>query len=172
MTVAMADGGERELAFDRCLIATGASADVPPIPGLQAISYWDTTAALASDTIPPRLAVIGSSVVALELAPAEALSNLIDNAIRYTPAGGRVTVEVTAEPAAVRVADSGPGIPDDERALVFQRFVRGRRATGEGSGLGLAIVRDIADLHGVPVTVGINPWGGAVATLRFVRGGG
>ena len=70
LTVAMADGEERELAFDRCLIATGASADVPPIPGLQGSPYWDSTTALATDTIPPRLAVIGSSVVALELAQA------------------------------------------------------------------------------------------------------
>ncbi len=102
---------------------------------------------------------------------AEALSNLIDNAIRYTPAGGRVVVEVHAEPTAVRVADSGPGIPDDERALVFQRFVRGRLATGEGSGLGLAIVRDIADLHGARITLATSPWGGTTATLHFVRAG-
>ena len=100
---------------------------------------------------------------------AEALSNLIDNAIRYTPAGGRVVVEVDADPAAVRVVDSGSGIPDDERALVFQRFVRGRLATGDGSGLGLAIVRDIADLHGAHVSLATNPWGGTTATLHFVQ---
>ncbi len=64
------DGGERELPFDRCLIATGASPAVPPIPGLQDTPYWTSTEALATDTIPPRLAVIGSSVVAVELAQA------------------------------------------------------------------------------------------------------
>ena len=64
------DGGERDLTFDRCLIASGASAAVPPIPGLKDTPFWTSTEALASATIPPRLAVIGSSVVALELAQA------------------------------------------------------------------------------------------------------
>ena len=70
LTVRLNDGGEREVAFDRCLIATGASPVVPPIPGLQETPYWTSTEALASDTIPKRLTVIGSSVVALELAQA------------------------------------------------------------------------------------------------------
>ena len=70
LSVRMNDGGEREVAFDRCLIATGASPAVPPISGLKAPPYWTSTEALASDTIPERLAVIGSSVVAVELAQA------------------------------------------------------------------------------------------------------
>ncbi|MBU2836672.1 mercury(II) reductase [Acidithiobacillus thiooxidans] len=64
------DGGECEVVFDRCLIATGASPAIPPIPGLKDTAYWTSTEALISDTIPERLAVIGSSVVALELAQA------------------------------------------------------------------------------------------------------
>ncbi|QFG77318.1 mercury(II) reductase [Acidithiobacillus sp. 'AMD consortium'] len=64
------DGGEREVAFDRCLVATGASPAIPPIPGLKDTAYWTSTEALVSATIPERLAVIGSSVVALELAQA------------------------------------------------------------------------------------------------------
>lgn len=64
------EGVERVVAFDRCLVATGASAAVPPIPGLKDTPYWTSTEALVSDTIPARLAVIGSSVVALELAQA------------------------------------------------------------------------------------------------------
>src|SRR3546814_7835335 len=63
-------GDESEVSFDRCLIATGASAAVPPIPGLKETPYWTSTEALVSGTIPPRLAVIGSSVVAVELAQA------------------------------------------------------------------------------------------------------
>jgi mercuric reductase len=63
-------GGERKVVFDRCLIATGASPVIPPIPGLRDTPYWTSTEALASDTIPERLAVIGSSVVAVELAQA------------------------------------------------------------------------------------------------------
>ena len=70
LIVRMNDGGERELAFDRCLIATGASASVPPIPGLKDTPFWTSSEALVSETIPPRLAAIGSSVVALELAQA------------------------------------------------------------------------------------------------------
>ena len=63
-------GDESEVSFDRCLVATGASAAVPPIPGLKETPYWTSTEALVSGTIPPRLAVIGSSVVAVELAQA------------------------------------------------------------------------------------------------------
>ena len=70
LRVRLNDGGEREVAFDRCLIATGASPAVPPIPRLRDTPYWTSTEALASDTIPERLAVIGSSAVAVELAQA------------------------------------------------------------------------------------------------------
>ncbi|MEO7245815.1 MAG: mercury(II) reductase [Rubrivivax sp.] len=70
LVVRLSEGGERELAFDRCLIATGASAAVPPIPGLKETPFWTSTEALVTETIPPQLAVIGSSVVALELAQA------------------------------------------------------------------------------------------------------
>ncbi len=70
LSVALMAGGERTVAFDRCLIATGARAEVPPIPGLAATPYWDSTSALVSPAIPERLAVIGSSVVAVELAQA------------------------------------------------------------------------------------------------------
>lgn len=64
------DGGDHSVSFDRCLIAVGSSAAVPPIPGLKGTPFWTSTDALVSDTIPERLAVIGSSVVAVELAQA------------------------------------------------------------------------------------------------------
>lgn len=70
LIVRLNHGGKRILAFDRALIATGARPAVPPIPGLQGTPYWTSTEALASDTIPSRLLVIGSSVVAVELAQA------------------------------------------------------------------------------------------------------
>lgn len=70
LSVELVEGGGREVAFDRCLIATGAGAAVPPIRGLQDTPYWTSEEALASASIPQRLAVIGSSVVALELAQA------------------------------------------------------------------------------------------------------
>jgi mercuric reductase len=70
LVVRLNEGGERVVMFDRCLVATGASPALPPIPGLKESPYWTSTEALVSDTIPERLAVIGSSVVALELAQA------------------------------------------------------------------------------------------------------
>lgn len=72
LIVHLRDGREREVSFDRCLVATGASAAIPPTPGLKDTPYWTSTEALVCDSIPPRLAVIGSSVVALELAQAYA----------------------------------------------------------------------------------------------------
>lgn len=70
LSVRLNQGGEHRVAFDCCLIATGAAAAVPPIPGLRGTPYWTSTEALASDAIPRRVAVIGSSVVAAELAQA------------------------------------------------------------------------------------------------------
>lgn len=97
----------------------------------------------------------------------EALGNLIENAVQYTPAGGHISIAVQAERAEITVADSGPGIPEGERATVLERFVRGRTASGEGSGLGLAIVREIAALHDAHVLVESGSAGGASVTLRF-----
>lgn len=81
--------------------------------------------------------------------------NLIDNAIRYTPPGGRIEVAVTerAREVLLTVSDTGPGIPAAERERVFERFHRLADSDGSGSGLGLAIVRRIADLH--RATVGL-----------------
>ncbi len=89
----------------------------------------------------------------------ELLSNLIDNALRYTPAGGSVTVRVrgAAEQALLEVEDTGPGIPPAEREQVFQRFYRILGSNAEGSGLGLAIVREIAQQHGAEVDIFPNP---------------
>ena len=78
----------------------------------------------------------------------ELINNLVDNAIRYTPSGGRVTVHVRDEPRPqLVVSDDGPRIPVEERERVFERFHRLLGTHAEGSGLGLAIVRDIASLH-------------------------
>jgi two-component system sensor histidine kinase TctE len=82
----------------------------------------------------------------------ELIVNLVDNAIRYTPAGGHITVRVRgAERGVLEVEDNGPGIPPDERERVFERFYRGSTATSPGSGLGLAIVQDICRSHGARI---------------------
>ena len=100
------------------------------------------------------------------------LSNLIDNAIRYTPAGGRVDVSVVTRDGAPAfiVGDSGPGIAAAEREHVFDRFARGAHASAPGSGLGLAIVRRIAERHGARVDFepGIDGAGLGVV-VRFAR---
>lgn len=83
------------------------------------------------------------------------VANLVDNAIRYTPAGGRIDVLVEATPRPrLSVRDDGPGVPAHERERVFERFARGADADAPGSGLGLAIVRRIADRHGATVELG------------------
>ena len=102
-----------------------------------------------------------------------ALGNLVDNAIRYTPPGGKVDVRVRTEGEAVvaEVLDTGPGIPSEERARVFDRFYRGAAAAGSGSGLGLAIVREIASRHGATVELHDRDDGqGLRARVRFNRG--
>ncbi|MGE5639853.1 MAG: sensor histidine kinase [Clostridia bacterium] len=82
----------------------------------------------------------------------ELINNLVDNAIRYTPQGGRVTVRVRGdEHAELVVNDDGPRIPVEERERVFERFHRLLGTHAEGSGLGLAIVREIATLHGAQI---------------------
>lgn len=83
------------------------------------------------------------------------LSNLVDNAVRYTPQGGRVDVSTgqAGADAVIEVMDNGPGIPAAERERVFDRFYRGAGPDSDGSGLGLAIVRRIADRHGATVSL-------------------
>jgi signal transduction histidine kinase len=83
--------------------------------------------------------------------------NLVDNAVRYTPVGGRVAVRVIRRDdgaAQLEVQDSGPGIPPSERARVFDRFYRRSGSAEGGSGLGLAIVKAIADRHGARISLG------------------
>jgi two-component system sensor histidine kinase TctE len=80
------------------------------------------------------------------------LDNLLDNAVRYTPEGGHVTVRVDAgEGAVLEVSDDGPRIPPQERQRVFERFHRLLGNTQSGSGLGLSIAREIARLHGAAI---------------------
>ncbi|HET6470167.1 MAG TPA: HAMP domain-containing sensor histidine kinase, partial [Geminicoccaceae bacterium] len=90
---------------------------------------------------------------------AQAVANLLDNAVKYTPAGGRVMVEARAAPAGptLLVADTGPGIPEDQRERVLERFVRldtGRSTPGNG--LGLSLVRAVARRHGATLRLDDN----------------
>ena len=100
---------------------------------------------------------------------ANLLGNLVDNAIEYTPRGGRITLRCRAEGRWVRleVEDNGPGIPAEERRRVFERFHRSPGTPGAGSGLGLAIVSEIAQAHGA--TVEITEPATGTGTLVVVR---
>ncbi len=97
--------------------------------------------------------------------------NLVDNAVRYTPEGGRVSVRIrsTATGALLEVADSGPGIPVSDRERAFDRFYRRTNSPEGGSGLGLAIVKAIADRHGARISLNDAPGGGLLVTVGFPR---
>ncbi len=101
------------------------------------------------------------------------LSNLVDNAIRYTPSDGRVDVAVALENGrpVLSVEDSGPGIPPQEHGRVFDRFYRVESNNGSGSGLGLAIVRNVAERHGAQVELDSGAGGGGLkVSVRFPAG--
>lgn len=100
------------------------------------------------------------------------LGVLLDNAIRYTPAGGTVEVSVTSGDggAVLEIRDTGIGIADDERGRLFERFFRGRQArerSAEGSGLGLPIARWAADQHGARMDLTSAPGAGTTVRIDF-----
>ena len=113
---------------------------------------------LGYEVIGDPLEIGGSAMMLREL-----LSNLIDNALRYTPPGGSVTVRVrgtnigNGSQALLEVEDTGPGIAPSERHRVFERFYRILGSSASGSGLGLAIVREIAQQHGADIEIFNNP---------------
>jgi two-component system sensor histidine kinase TctE len=100
----------------------------------------------------------------------ELVSNLVDNAIRYTPAGGVVTarLETAGQRVTLRIEDNGPGIPAEERERVFERFYRLHEAAESGGcGLGLPIVREIAATSGARVALSEPPGGGLAVSVVF-----
>ena len=99
---------------------------------------------------------------------AEALSNLIDNAVKAAGRKGQVLVAVIEAPPGLRVCDNGPGIKPSERQVIFERYARGSRPRWEGTGLGLAIVHDVAALHGASISVTDGELGGACFAFEFV----
>lgn len=113
----------------------------------------------------------GSTVLAVpRLALGEIAMNLVDNAIRYTQPGGRVTTRIEASPDAVTllVEDNGPGIAPSERERVFERFYRIHEGDSSGSGLGLPIVREFASRAGASVELQTSASGqGLTVVVRF-----
>lgn len=97
------------------------------------------------------------------------LQNLLDNALDYTPDGGRITINLARIPAGVKVqiADTGVGIPQEEQAYIFDRYIQlGDQAVKKGMGIGLAIVKKILELHQSVIEVSSEP--GKGTTFRFV----
>jgi signal transduction histidine kinase len=102
-------------------------------------------------------------------------SNLVENAVKYTPVGGRVEVTANSDESevVVRVSDTGIGIPEKSLVRIFERFYRVDKARSKetgGTGLGLSIVRHIAENHGGRVTVESSPGEGSAFTVRLPRG--
>jgi signal transduction histidine kinase len=103
---------------------------------------------------------------------AQALANLVDNAIKYTPEGGKVTIRADADAtgADLSVADTGPGIPAVDRTRVVERFVRLEASrSSPGTGLGLSLVAAVAHFHGAELVLEDNKPTGLKARLRFPR---
>ena len=141
-------------------------------------------AELARSVIGDQVALAGAKDIDLGLAAADEtalvmgdteglrilLANLVENAVRYTPTGGRVDVLVCSREdgsAVVEVADSGPGIAIKDQARVFDRFYRGEATTEPGTGLGLAIVKTVADRHGAKVELQNGETGGLRVKVVF-----
>jgi two-component system, OmpR family, sensor histidine kinase TctE len=125
--------------------------------------------AIASD-IDLGVEVAPVSIVADPSLLDDLLSNLVDNALKYTPSGGTVTVTAGTRDGKplLTVEDTGPGIPESERERVRQRFYRLPNSPGHGSGLGLAIVDEIAQLYDASLTIGAGEEGsGTLVSVQF-----
>jgi two-component system phosphate regulon sensor histidine kinase PhoR len=131
----------------------------------------------ASESV-SKLAASKNTVVVTEIAPGftvngnadqlnQVMLNLVENAVKYTPADGRVLIQ-SGLPGSFSVSDTGIGIPASEIPKIFKRFYRVDRTRAPGStGLGLSIVKHIADLHGAKITVQPNEPHGSTFILKF-----
>jgi signal transduction histidine kinase len=98
----------------------------------------------------------------------QVLINLLSNAQRYSPGGGCISIghETVGGEEVLSVTDSGPGVPDEDRELIFEPFYRGDRS---GLGLGLAIAKSIVELHGGRIWVEASPTGGSTFAVALPR---
>jgi two-component system, OmpR family, sensor histidine kinase TctE len=166
--------GIRQLAHSANQLLTLARAD--PAANIAAKNQTVDLSAIAGEVVAKFFdrALLANIDLGLEARPAsihadpslldDLLSNLVDNALKYTPAGGSVTVNAGQQSGRpyLAVEDNGPGIPEAERQRVRQRFYRMPNSPGHGSGLGLAIVDEIAQLYGASLLIG--PGAGGLGT--------
>ncbi len=117
----------------------------------------------------PIIGELGYQVLGDELLLARIITNLLDNAIRYTPAGGEIQLQCLLEDSApvIVIEDSGPGIPFELHGKIFERFYRVSGSGEAGSGLGLAIVKQGAEYHRAALTLDSSALGGLKVTLKF-----
>ncbi|QFZ85429.1 two-component sensor histidine kinase [Variovorax paradoxus] len=145
------------LARHEASMAAGAKPETVDLAEVARLAISDAVAAAQARRIDIGVAQAdaGASVSGQPEALRMLLRNLIDNAVKYTPEEGRVDVGIVkrADAVELRVDDSGPGLPEAERARVLDRFYRSGEPQAPGSGLGLAIVKSIADLHGATVAL-------------------
>src|SRR2546425_335950 len=163
LTLARADAGERPIAREPLYLDDAAAGAVDAV---RALAQHKTVAVDVGTFEEAR--IIGDPALVRQL-----LLIVLDNAIKFTPAGGRVRLDVATVDgrAAVVVTDTGIGIPAAQLPHVFERFYRGDQARreAEGAGLGLAIARWIADAHGARIEIGSAPAGatGTRVTISF-----
>jgi two-component system, OmpR family, sensor histidine kinase BaeS len=162
-------------------LQTLAAADAAVLRLTRAHRDLATIAAEAADSLSRRFEA-ASVTLDRELAEApvvaderwlhQVVTNLLGNALKFTPAGGRVTVRTgqTGPDAVLTVTDTGVGIPADELPHVFERFWRGQAAAGtSGSGIGLAIAAELARAHGGTLAAASQPGQGTTLTLTVPR---
>lgn len=129
----------------------------------------DLSHALGAAAVEIDLRLEPATVDAIESGLSSLIRNLVDNAIRYTPRGGRIAVgtAVTDGQVLITVDDSGPGIPESERARVFERFYRIAGTEQDGCGVGLSIVQCVAQVHDARVDLTAAELGGLRVTVAF-----
>jgi len=160
---------------NQLLTLARAEPDIAALPAAAPINLHDIGSRAVQEWLPRALAknidlgfeledawISGDGLLIREL-----LANLIDNALAYTPQGGRVTVRTREDNtrALIEVEDNGRGVPASERERVFERFYRAQGSPGEGSGLGLAIVAEIANRHAGVIDI-VAPASGEGAFFR------
>jgi signal transduction histidine kinase len=159
LTLARADSGERPVAREPLYLDDLAAGAVDAVRAL-ATSKGVTLEVGAFE----EARITGDGALVRQL-----LLIVLDNAIKFTPAGGRVRLDVSLQDgrAALVVTDTGIGIPADQLPHVFERFYRGdaARSRAEGAGLGLAIARWIAEVHGARIDIASEPGVGTRVTL-------
>jgi signal transduction histidine kinase len=163
-TLALADAGQ--------IILERIPTDLPTL-AVRVVEHFQPQAAsqqVSLGIVPPKtpIPLIPLDPIRVE----QMLTNLLSNALRYTPSGGQVELTIIAMPKAVRltVHDSGPGIPEEALPFIFERFYRAdksRTRSEGGRGLGLAIARNLARAHGGDLTATNHASGGALFTLTL-----